>query len=137
MSQKDNFLYLSAMLKVTSHQSTGSGSGRKHFHRKENQDMLEVTSWNFTWPKDTPKDRCNWDITRVLKYRNNKIINNDGAVMFHLQNWVKSVNVEIPDTNVKFCSRLIVKDDLGRTLFEAVRPSNVMVIDGDYGPVKH
>ena len=73
----------------------------------------------------------------AMKYGNNKITNDDGPVTFHVPNWVKSVNVEIPNTNVKFCLRLIVKDDSGRRLFEAIRPSNVMVIDGDYGPVKH
>ena len=127
------------MPKVTSHVEgfAGHGSGRsgKHFHRKKRREQTEVASWNFTWPKDTPKNRCNWDITRVPKYRNNKIINDDGAVTFHVPNWIKTVNVELPDTNVKFCSCLIVKDDSGRRLFEAVRPSNI--IDGDYSLVKH
>ena len=73
------------------------------------------------------KNQCNWDITSVPKYRNNKVINEDGAVTFWVPNWVKSVNVELPDTNIKYCLQLIVKDDLGRRLFEAVRPSNMMI----------
>ena len=98
--------------------------------------MTVVASWNFTWPRNMPKNQCNWDITSVPKYSNNKVINEDGAVTFCVPNWVKSMNVELPDTNIMYCSRLIVKDELGRRLFEAVRPSNVMIIDGDYGPFK-
>ena len=127
------------MPKVTSSLggSGSSGSGGKRRCRRKLRQMMVVQSWNFTWPRNTPKDECDWDITSVPKYRNHKVINDKGAVTICVQNWVTSVNVEIPDTNIKFCSHLIVKDESGMRLFEAVNPSNVMVIDGDYGSFKY
>ena len=132
------FLDILAMPKVRSHfgGSGSSGSGRNHRCRTKLRQMKVVQSWNFTWPRNTPKEQCNWDITSVPKYRNHKVINDKGAVTICVPNWVKSVNVEIPDTNIKYCSHLIVKDDSGRRLFEAVNPSNMMIIDGDYGSSK-
>ena len=44
--------------------------------------------------------------------------------------------LKFPTQNIKYCSHLIVKDDSGRRLFEAVNPSNVMIIDGNYGSSK-
>ena len=73
--------------------------------------MKVVQSWNFTWRRNTPKEQRDWDITSVPKYRNHKVINDEGAVTIRVPNLVKSVNVEILDTNIKYCSHLIVKDD--------------------------
>ena len=75
-------------------------------------------------------------ISQVCQNTEIIVINDEGAVTIRVPNWVKSVNVEIPDTNIKYCSRLIVKDDSGRRLFEAVNLSNVMIIDGNYGSSK-
>ena len=135
---KRHFLHIVAMLKVRSSLggSGSSGSGGNCRCRRKLREMKVVQSWTFTWPRNTPKEECNWNITSVPKSRNNKVINDEGAVTIYVPNWVTSVNVEIPDTNIKYCSHLIVKDDSGMGLFEAVNLSNIMVIDGDYGSFK-
>ena len=61
---------------------------------------------------------------------------NNSAVSIVVPNWVKSISVEIEDVNVKFCSRLVVKDNSGKRLFEAVRPMDVIIMDGDYSSFK-
>ena len=81
--------------------SGSSGLGRNHRCRRKLQQMKVVQSWNFTWPRNTPKEECDWNITNVPKYRSHKVINDEGAITICVPNWVTSVNVEIPDTNIK------------------------------------
>ena len=81
--------------------SGSNGSGRNCSCRRKLGQMKVVQSWNFTWPRNTPKEECDWNITNVPKYRSHKVINDEGAITICVPNWVTSVNVEIPDTNIK------------------------------------
>ena len=79
----------------------GSGSNgscskkKKKYTRHDGSGQLELHL-----AQKHAKKPLQWGYYKCAKYRNNKVINEDRAVTFHVPNWVKSVNVELPDTNI-------------------------------------
>ena len=100
---------------------------QRHRCNHTKKSMRVVQDWSFTWPRGTPAEDCDIEFTNkdLLRYRNNWIIVDDGAVTFTVNNNVKLVSVQLKNMSKDRVTRVVI-DDYRQNMFYAVNGSSYL-----------